>query len=432
MRLSHYFLPLLKENPSDAQIVSHQLMLRAGMIRQVASGIYNWLPLGLNVLQKIEKVVREEMNEAGAIEVAMPILQPAELWKESDRYDDYGKEMLRMKDRHGRSLLYGPTAEEVVTDIFRQAVRSYKDLPLNLYQIQWKFRDEIRPRFGVMRGREFYLKDAYTFDLDHESAVKSYNNMYMAYLRTFKRLGLTAIPVKADTGAIGGSLSHEFQVLAKTGESAVYYDKAFEALMDQSELDIDALHACYAAADDIHDPDNCPVAAEDLRCQRGVEVGHIFNFSTKYSKPMGAVVTNRDGKEVPVEMGSYGIGVSRLVAAIIESSHDEQGIIWPNKDVTPFHVAILNLKVNDEACSQLSESLYQQLQAMGCDVLYDDRKESVGSKFATQDLIGTPWHIAVGPRGLKEGTVELKLRKTGEKNEVSVESALERIREYMS
>lgn len=432
MRLSRYLLPLLKEKPAEAQVISHQYMLRAGMIKQVAAGLYNWLPLGHKVLQKIEHIVRDEMNKAGAIELLMPILQPAELWQESGRYDAYGKEMLRMQDRHDRPLLYGPTAEEVVTDIFRSAVKSYKDLPLNLYQIQWKFRDEIRPRFGVMRGREFYLKDAYSFDLDEASAVESYNIMYTAYLKTFKRMGLTAIPVRAVTGAIGGSLSHEFQILAETGESDVYYDKAFEALMENPELDLDALHACYAAADELHDPKNCPVAEADLRCRRGIEVGHIFNFGTKYSEPMKAVVTNNEGKEVPVQMGSYGIGVSRLAGAIIESSHDEKGIIWPTKEVAPFHVALLNLKVNDEACLAASDNIYAQLQATGAEVLYDDRKESAGSKFATQDLIGTPWQIAVGPRGVQQGTVELKSRATGEKEEVSIESALARIHAYMA
>lgn len=426
MRLSRFFLPILKENPVEASIVSHRLMLRAGMIRQLNAGIYNWLPLGLRVLKNIERIVREEMDKAGAQEILMPCIQPAELWQESGRYDDYGAEMLRIKDRHGHDMLFGPTNEEVVTDIFRKSVKSYKDLPMNLYHIQWKFRDEIRPRFGLMRGREFLMKDAYSFDLDYEGAKRAYDTMYEAYLKTFKRLGLTAIPVRADTGPIGGKLSHEFQIIAETGESDVYYDVAFEALMDAPEVDVDKLHSLYAAADEMHDPKSCPVPEANLRKKRGIEVGHVFYFGTKYSEAMNAQVMNAEGKPVFVEMGSYGIGVSRLVGAIIESSHDENGIIWPEA-VAPFKVGLLNLKTGDAACDAICEGLYQKLCNAGVEVLYDDTKESPGKKFATQDLIGTPWYISVGPRGAAAGTVELKHRKTGEKLEISAEAAIGKV-----
>lgn len=422
MRISQYFLPILKENPTEAQIVSHRLMLRAGMVRQLTSGIYNWLPLGLKVLRKIEHIIRDEMNQTGALEVLMPSIQPAELWQESGRYEDYGKEMLRMKDRHDRDMLFGPTHEEVITDLFRKNITSYKDLPCNLYQIQWKFRDEIRPRFGVMRGREFLMKDAYSFDIDEESSRHVYKVMYESYLRIFKRLGLTAIPVRADTGAIGGNLSHEFQIIAETGESDVYYDKKFEQLMDSPELDIEALHDCYAAADELHDPENCPVDEKDLMQKRGIEVGHVFHFGTKYSVPLKAQVTDNNGKTVPVYMGSYGIGVSRLVGAIIESSHDDKGIIWPDS-VAPFGVSVVNIKPKDEACREKADIIYHVLQKASKEPLYDDTNNSAGSKFATQDLLGIPWCLSIGPRGVKEGTVELKNRRTGEKQEISLESA---------
>jgi len=426
MKLSRYFLPILKENPSEASIVSHRLMLRAGMIRQVGSGIYNWLPLGLRVLKKIEQIVREEMDKAGAVEILMPTLQPAELWQESGRYDDYGQEMLRIKDRHKRDMLFGPTAEEVVTDIFRNNVKSYRDLPLNLYNIQWKFRDEIRPRFGVMRGREFLMKDAYSFDLDYEAAKASYDNMYIAYLNTFKRLGLTAIPVRADNGAIGGDLSHEFQILAETGESALYYDADFEELLQRDVLDIPALRALYAAADEKHDAANCPVPAERLRAKRGIEVGHIFNFGDKYTKSMSVLVNDKEGKSFHPNMGSYGIGVSRLVGAIIESSHDDAGIKWP-ESVAPFKVGIINLRGSDETCKKTCDAIYSKLQNATVEVLYDDTDNSAGSKFASMDLIGLPWQIAVGPRGVKAGTIELKNRLTGEKVEISTEAAIKMV-----
>jgi prolyl-tRNA synthetase len=427
MRWSRYFLPLLKETPADAQIISHQLMLRAGMIRQSSAGIYSWLPLGLRVLSKVEQIVREEMNAAGAHEVLMPAIQPAELWQESGRYEDYGKEMLRVTDRHERPMLYGPTHEEVVTDIFRRSVKSYRDLPINLYQIQWKFRDEIRPRFGVMRGREFLMKDNYSFDLDLSGAMRSYDDMFAAYLKTFRRMGLTAIPMRAESGAIGGNLSHEFQILASTGESQVFFDPAFEEIdFLHDELDVEHLKALYAATDDQHDPASCPVPAERLRTGRGIEVGHIFYFGTKYSKPMGATVMGPDGQEVPVEMGCYGIGVSRLVGALIEAFHDDAGIIWP-EPVAPFKLGLINLRVGDAACDAAVDDLAAGLRRAGVEALIDDREESAGAKFAAMDLIGLPWQAVIGPRGVKQGVVELKERATGERAELSPEAVIARL-----
>ncbi|MGD9535768.1 MAG: proline--tRNA ligase [Alphaproteobacteria bacterium] len=418
MRLSSYFLPLLKETPTEAQIVSHRLMLRAGMIRQSSAGIYTWLPLGHRVLRKIEQVVREEMDAAGCQELLMPSIQPAELWQESGRYDAYGKEMLRITDRHERPMLYGPTHEEVITDLFRQCVKSYRDLPKNLYQIQWKFRDEVRPRFGVMRGREFLMKDNYSFDLDFAGARHSYNKMFLAYLRTFRRLGLTSIPMKADPGAIGGNMSHEFIVLADTGESAVYCDKAWldsdplkETVDYDSDLQpfVDRWTSLYAATDDEHDPKTCRVPAERLHHGRGIEVGHIFYFGTKYSAAMKATVTDESGAEIAVEMGSYGIGVSRLVGAIIEASHDDKGIIWP-APVAPFKAGLVNLRSGDAACDAMADELYAKFRRAGVEALYDDRDERAGVKFASMDLIGLPWQVAVGPRGAASGKVELKAR----------------------
>jgi prolyl-tRNA synthetase len=427
MRLSTYFLPTLKENPTEAQIVSHRLMLRAGMIRQSSAGIYSWLPLGLRVLKRVEQIVREEQDSAGAQEILMPTLQPAELWRESGRYDDYGKEMLRITDRHEREMLYGPTNEELVTDIFRSFVKSYKDLPKQLYQIQWKFRDEIRPRFGVMRGREFLMKDNDSFDLDFEGAKRSYDTMYATYLRTFARMGLRAIPVQADPGAIGGNMSHEFQILAETGESQLYYDAAFDTLWSGAgEPDLAALKQLYAAADEKHDPANCPVPADRLKTARGIEVGHIFYFGTKYSKPLGATVAGPDGNPITVEMGSYGIGVSRLVGAIIEASHDDAGIIWPDP-VAPFQVGLINLRAGDAAVDAACADIYAKLQNAGVTVLYDDRDERPGPKFARMDLLGMPWQVIVGPRGLEKGQVEIKRRKTGERAEQSLDAALARI-----
>jgi prolyl-tRNA synthetase len=434
MRMSRYFLPTLKENPAEAQIISHRLMLRAGLIRQSSAGIYSWLPLGLRVLKKIETVVREEQDASGAQEMLMPTIQSAELWRKSGRYDDYGKEMLRIRDRHEREMLYGPTNEELITDIFASEVRSYKDLPKNLYHIQWKFRDEVRPRFGVMRGREFLMKDAYSFDLDQAGARRSYNKMFVAYLRTFARLGLKAIPLRANTGPIGGDMSHEFIILAETGESQVYCHKALLQVPTPKNVDyesdleptINEWTKHYAAADEMHDAAKCPVTAADLVTARGIEVGHIFYFGTKYSEPMGAKVAAPDGQTVTVHMGSYGIGVSRLMAGIIEASHDDAGIIWPSS-IAPFQVGLLNLKPGDAGCDTLCADLYARLQNNKYDVLFDDREERAGAKFADMDLIGLPWQIVVGPRGAKDGKVEIKKRAGGERSEVSVHDALQRI-----
>ena len=435
MRLSRYFLPVLKDAPSDAQIVSHQLMLRAGMMRQEAAGIYAWLPLGLRVLNKIEQIVREEMDRAGAIELLMPTIQLAELWRESGRYDDYGDEMLRITDRHKRELLFGPTAEEVVTDIFRASIKSYKDLPKNLYNIQWKFRDERRPRFGVMRGREFFMKDAYSFDLDADGARKSYNRMFVAYLNLFARMGLKAVPMRADTGPIGGDLSHEFIVLAETGESAVFCHKDLvEMPAPGPDLDwingdlqpiVNQRTALYAATEEMHDEAAFNALPESDRLSaRGIEVGHIFSFGTKYSEPMKATVQGPDGQQVPVQMGSYGVGVSRLLGAIIEASHDEGGIIWP-ESVAPFDVGIVNMRQGDAACDAACETAYNALKAAGRDVLYDDTDARGGAKFATMDLIGLPWQLIVGPKGIAEGVVEIKNRKSGERHTASLDSVLD-------
>ena len=437
MRWSQYFLPTLKDTPKEAEIVSHRYMLRAGLIKQTSAGIYAWLPLGLKVLQKIEQIVREEQNNSGAHEVLMPTIQSADLWRESGRYDAYGDEMLRISDRHDREMLFGPTNEEMITDIFRTYVRSYKDLPRNLYHIQWKFRDEIRPRFGVMRGREFLMKDAYSFDLNFEDALYAYQKMFLAYLRTYARMGLRAIPMRADTGPIGGDLSHEFIILAETGESQVYADPAWETAditaAGLSYDDRDALNTyfeekvgLYAATDEKHDPSAAGIPEDKLLSARGIEVGHIFHFGTKYSEPMKAVVQDKEGQLVPVHMGSYGVGVSRLVGAIIEASHDEKGIIWP-EEVAPFKVGIINLKTSDQACADACEEIYRHFADQGDEALYDDRDIGAGAKFADMDLVGLPWQVAVGPKSLASGTVELKNRATGEKHELSLESAKEKL-----
>ncbi len=437
MRLSRFFLPLLRETPSEAQIVSHRLMLRAGMIRQEAAGIYAWLPLGFRVLKKIEQIVREEMNRAGAIEILMPTLQPSDLWKETGRYDAYGPEMLRIRDRHDRELLYGPTNEDMVTEIFRAYVKSYKALPLNLYHTQWKFRDEVRPRFGVMRGREFLMKDAYSFDLDAAGARRSYNRMYVAYLRAFSRMGLKTIPMRAETGPIGGDLSHEFIVLAETGESGVFCHRdLLDMPVPDETVDFDGdlepivrqRTELYAATEDVHDAARFErEVPEDKRVSaRGIEVGQVFYFGTKYSVPMKALVTGPDGKDVPVEGGSYGIGVSRLVGAIIEASHDDAGIIWPAA-VAPFDIALINLKSGDAKTDAACDDLYAKLTAAGKDVLYDDTNERPGAKFAGMDLIGLPTQIVIGPHGLEKGLVEVKSRATGAKEEMSLEAALKRL-----
>ncbi|MGE4480958.1 proline--tRNA ligase [Acidocella sp.] len=429
MRLSKSLIPTLKETPAEAQIVSHRLMLRAGMIRQMASGIYAWLPTGNRVLAKIARIVREEQDAAGAEEVLMPTVQSADLWRESGRYDAYGKEMLRITDRHERELLFGPTNEEMITSIMRDSIKSYRELPQIPYQIQWKFRDEVRPRFGVLRGREFLMKDAYSFDLDRDGAVRSYKAMMLAYMRTFQRIGITAIPMRADTGQIGGDLSHEFHVLAPTGESGVFYDAAFEAGDALAATDMDGFYeqmtTIYAATDEKHDTgvwDKIP--RERRREGRGIEVGQIFYFGTKYSKSMNFAVTGPDGQKFFPEMGSYGIGVSRLVGAIIEARHDEAGIIWPDA-IAPFKAAILNLRQGDGITDALCETIYA---SFGHDALYDDREERAGAKFAEADLMGHPWQIIVGPRGAAKGMVELKRRATGERFELPVEDALAKVR----
>jgi prolyl-tRNA synthetase len=437
MRLSEYFLPLLRENPSEAQIVSHRLMLRAGMIRQSSAGIYSWLPLGLRVLKKVERIVREEQDRTGALEILMPTVQPAELWRESGRYDDYGKEMLRIRDRHDREMLYGPTNEEQVTEIVRASIKSYRDLPKLLYHIQWKFRDEVRPRFGVMRGREFLMKDAYSFDLDFAGARHSYNKMFVAYLRTFARMGLKAIPMRADTGPIGGDLSHEFIILADTGESAVHVHSDFLET-DWQDFDsvgweasalqqvVDHYTSIYAATDEVHDPQAAARYGDKIVSKRGIEVGQIFYFGDKYSRPMGAFVAGRDGEPVALEMGSYGIGVSRLVGALIEANHDDAGIIWP-PSVAPFRLGLINLRPADARCREAADDLYAKLLAAGVEVLYDDRDESPGAKFATMDLIGLPEQLVIGPRSLAAGTIEIKDRRSGKRQDVSVEDALDRL-----
>jgi len=437
MRLSRYFLPTLKDDPAEAQIASHRLMLRAGLIRQEAAGIYAWLPLGLRVLRRIERIVRDEMDRAGAIEVLMPTLQLADLWRESGRYEAYGPEMLRIRDRHERELLYGPTNEEMVTEIVRAGVSSYRDLPRNLYQIQWKFRDEQRPRFGVMRGREFLMKDGYSFDLDEAGARRSYQRMFVAYLRTFARLGVKAIPMRAETGPIGGDLSHEFIVLAETGESDVYCDRAvLDLAVPPDDVDYDGeldplIHAwtsLYAATSDVHDAVRyeASVPAERRVRTRGIEVGQIFYFGTKYSEPMRTRVTMPDGSARALHGGSYGIGVSRLVGAIIEASHDEAGIVWPDA-VAPFDVGLVNIKPGDAAVDAACAELERRLAEQGIDVLHDDTDARAGAKFANMDLAGLPWQVVVGPRGLAAGTVELKRRASGERMELAPDAAIARL-----
>ncbi len=440
MRLSRSFLPVLKETPAEAQIASHRLMLRAGMIKQASAGIYSWLPLGYRVLRNIERIVHEEQQRAGHIPMLMPTLQSADLWRESGRYEDYGQEMLRISDRHDRDLLYGPTNEELITDIFRAHVASYRNLPLTLYHIQWKFRDEIRPRFGVMRGREFLMKDGYNFDLTKEAALHAYNRHLVSYLRTYERMGLQAIPMRADSGPIGGDDTHEFLVLADTGESEVYFDSQITDLrFGDREIDYDSVEACqailkeftsrYARTDETHDEATFNlIPKERRRHARGIEVGQIFYFGTKYSEPMGAVVVDQEGNRVPVHMGSHGIGVSRLVGALIEANHDDRGIIWP-EGVTPFHCGIVNLKPGDGAADMACDGINSALEARGLEPLYDDTEERAGAKFATMDLVGLPWRITVGPRGLAKGAVELTSRRTGVSEEMSPEAAVSKVAE---
>ena len=437
MKLTNYFLPVLKETPADAEIASHKYMLRAGMISQSSSGIYSWLPIGLKVLKKIEKIVREEQDAAGVNEILMPTIQPADIWKESGRYEDYGKEMLRINDRQDREMLYGPTNEEQVTDIFRRSIKSYKELPSLLYHIQWKFRDELRPRFGIMRGREFLMKDAYSFDLDMDTSRMSYNKFFVCYLKTFERLGLKAIPMAAETGPIGGDMSHEFVIISDTGESDIYFDKRildlknidenFDYSNDLSPI-VSSYQDFYAAADDKHSEENFNknVPKEFKSNTKGIEVGHIFNFSSKYSEPMKANVLNSDGKSVPVHMGSYGIGISRLVGAIIESSHDEKGIIWPSA-VAPFAVGLINLKVKDTDAKSMCEDLYQTLINAGIETLYDNKDDSAGAKFSRMDLIGIPKQIIFGNNSIKDSTVEIKDRKSGQIDVVNINEIISKI-----
>ena len=432
MRLTNYFLPVLKESPSDAEIVSHQLMLRAGMISQSSSGIYSWLPLGLRVLKKIENIVRDEQDAAGVNEILMPTIQPADLWKESGRYEDYGKEMLRINDRQDREMLYGPTNEEQVTDIFRRSIKSYKELPQLLYHIQWKFRDELRPRFGVMRGREFLMKDAYSFDLDKQQSEISYNKFFVCYLKTFQRLELKAIPMTAETGPIGGDLSHEFIIISQTGESDIYFDS--KLLEQENELQsinysedlsglVNSYKSLYAVSDDKFNQDNFDnnVLKENQTRSKGIEVGHIFSFGTKYSETMKANVLNNDGKQTTVFMGSYGIGISRLVGAIIESSNDDKGIIWP-KSVSPYDIGLINLKQKDNDITAISNGVYEKLLSAGFDVLYDDKNDNPGVKFSRMDLIGLPFQVIVGNKSKNDSILEVKNRKTGDISEVSIEN----------
>jgi len=438
MRLTNYLLPVKKDKPKEAEIPSHILMLRSGMCQQSSSGIYSWLPLGKKVLDKIEKIVKNEMNDAGALEVLMPTIQSADLWIESGRYEDYGKEMLRISDRNNKELLYGPTNEELITDIFRSNVQSYKELPLNLYHVQWKFRDELRPRFGVMRGREFLMKDAYSFDVNLESSINSYNKMFVAYMKLFKKLGLNAIPMKADTGPIGGDKSHEFIIISKTGESDVYYD---EKLLDLQEVfdkvsyndnlhhSINKFTSLYSATDEKFDPSDVRIKNSKIIKTKGIEVGHIFHFGQKYSLPLSAKITNENGDNIPVYMGSYGVGVSRLVGAIIEAYHDDKGIVWP-KEVAPFMINIINLNVDDEDCNNFSYKVYEFCNKLKIDALYDDRKESAGSKLAIADLIGLPYQIIIGPKGIKDNVFEIKIRKTNQVLKMKFEEVLNFIKEF--
>ena len=438
MYWSNYFIPTQKENPADAKIPSHQLMVRSGMIKQESAGIYSWLPLGIKALKNIENIIRQEQERAGAVEILMPTLQSSDLWSESGRYDGYGEEMLRVVDRHNRTLIYGPTNEEQVTEIFRKYVKSYKNLPLNLFHVQWKFRDEIRPRFGVMRGREFLMKDSYSFDINEDAAKISYYKMFLAYIKTFQRMGLKAIPVSAESGPIGGNLSHEFSVIAPTGESEIFCDKNIlnldinkKKLTTDQEISeaVEDYLKFYSATDEKHDVNNFnkTVKESDQLTGRGIEVGHIFSFGDKYSKPMKASIVNPDGKSSDVYMGSYGIGVSRLVATIIECFNDDKGIIWPIS-VAPFKVNIINLKNSDNDCYKKCIEIHDLLEKIGIETIFDDRNESAGKKFSDGDLIGIPFQLIIGPRDFKNGNVELKNRKTNDKEILSFDKAIDKIK----
>lgn len=429
---SKVFIPTLKDSPQDAEVISHQLMLRAGMIRKVSSGIYTWLPLGLKVLRKIENIVREEMDQSGAQEVLMPMVHPKELWEETKRWEKMGPELLRFKDRHDRDFCLGPTHEEVITDLVRNNVKSYKELPLNIYQIQTKFRDEIRPRYGVMRGREFLMKDAYSFDVDYASSIISYNRMFIAYMQLFKKIGLKAIPMKADTGPIGGDLSHEFIIIADTGESEVYFEKElldYKGFVDQVDYDsnlqviVDKYTSFYAATDEKHDPKAYDKDLNNLIKAKGIEVGHIFHFGQKYSNPMQANINTYEGKNIPVFMGSYGVGLSRLVGAVIEASHDKDGIIWP-KEIAPWYYHLINLKNGDEECDKICFDVYNSIKKQSKTVLYDDTSDRAGAKLAKADLIGLPVQIIIGPRGIKDKIFDLKIRKNGDIKKLSYNELL--------
>ncbi len=417
MYLSKLFIPITKDLPAEAKIKSHQLMLQIGMIRQSSAGIYSWLPLGFKVMKKIEQIVREEQNFIGAQEMLMPTIQSAEIWKESGRYDDYGEEMLRIKDRQGREMLYGPTNEELITDVFRSSVKSYKSLPQILYHIQWKFRDEIRPRFGVMRCKEFFMKDAYSFDLTDDDAKKSYNKMFFSYLKTFNRLGLKAIPMAADTGPIGGDLSHEFVILAETGESQIYADKKiFEISIDKYDFSDASLSKMrkdftdiYAVTDEKFDEKkfNSEVDKKNQIKTKGIEVGHIFYFGDKYSKPMNCLIDDKSGKKISVKMGSYGIGVSRLVGAAIEANYNNGVMKWP-KPISPFDVVIIpSISKNNKENLQKAEKIYQDLKKQNVDVLLDDVDENMSNKFKKHDLIGIPFQIIIGSKS-EENKFEFK------------------------
>ena len=408
MYLSKLFIPITKDLPAEAKIKSHQLMLRTGMIKQSSAGIYSWLPLGFKVMKKIEQIVREEQNAIGAQEMLMPTIQSSEIWKESGRYNDYGEEMLRIKDRQGREMLYGPTNEELITDIFRSSFKSYKSLPQLLYHIQWKFRDEVRPRFGVMRCKEFYMKDAYSFDLSEDEAKKSYNKMFYSYLKTFNRLDLKAIPMAADTGPIGGDLSHEFVILAETGESEIYADKnIFDINPKKYKFDDVSLQRMredftkiYAVTDEKYKKDDFDklVKKEDQIITKGIEVGHIFYFGDKYSKPMNCLIDGKSGKKTSIKMGSYGIGVSRLVGAIIEAKYNNEIMKWP-KSVAPFDVVIIpSISKNNKENLEKAKKVYSELKKQNIDVLLDDVDENMSNKFKKHDLIGVPYQVIIGSK----------------------------------
>jgi len=423
VRLSRYFLPTSKNIPSDAHLISHKLMLQTAMIHQISAGIYAFSPVALRVLKKIEAIIRDEQDKIGGLELLMPTIQPASLWKESGRYEDYGQELLRFPDRHKNEMLFGPTGEEVLTDFFKTHVKSYKDLPKRFYQIQWKFRDEIRPRFGIMRGREFLMKDLYSFDLDKESALSCYKDVVASYYNIFHRMNLKVLAVRADTGPIGGDLSHEFVVLAPYGESDLVYDSRLSL---SKALSFEELQRTYAVADDQFNPETCPLPEELRARSKGIEIGHVFYFGTKYSQPLGATVMGPEGDQVPVYMGSYGIGVTRLLATLIEVFHDEKGMVWP-ASVSPFDVSLLNLKMADDAAGVMADRFYQEAGQAGYDVLYDDRLASPGFKLKDADLVGMPYQVIVGEKALREGLFELKERHTGHQEYLSLEACLNKL-----